>query len=128
MSASEPLSSEIDHLVQPKSKTVETGKRIQPGQKLSDAYCNASRPVVQQPLYQASIRLATLLNEAFPGDGNRDAIRIDSNPLLRIPRSRPGFPPPLDCSTAPCCPVLKRPRRKSKPARPAVQIAERLGG
>ncbi len=66
MSASEPLSSEIDHLVQPKSKIVETGKRLNPGQKLSDAYYNANLPVVQRRLYQASIRLATLLHEAFP--------------------------------------------------------------
>ena len=44
----------------------ETKKRMKPGQKLSDAYYNANLPVVRQRLYQASIRLATLLNEAFP--------------------------------------------------------------
>ena len=44
----------------------ETGKRMKPGQKLSHAYYNANLPVVRQRLYQASIRLATLLNEVFP--------------------------------------------------------------
>jgi hypothetical protein len=44
----------------------ETGKRLKPGQKLSDAYYNANLPIVQERLYQASIRLAKLLNEAFP--------------------------------------------------------------
>ncbi len=44
----------------------ETGKRMKPGQKLSDAYYNANLPVVRQRMYQASIRLAMLLNEAFP--------------------------------------------------------------
>jgi hypothetical protein len=43
----------------------ETGKRLKPGQKLSDAYANANMPVVRQRLYQAGIRLAKLLNEAF---------------------------------------------------------------
>ena len=43
----------------------ETGKRLKPGQKLSDAYYNANLPLVQERLYQASIRLAMLLNEAF---------------------------------------------------------------
>jgi len=44
----------------------ETGKRLKPGQKLSDAYYNANLPVVRERLYRASIRLANLLNEAFP--------------------------------------------------------------
>jgi hypothetical protein len=44
----------------------ETRRRLKPGQKLSDAYYNANIPVVRQRLYQASIRLAKLLNEAFP--------------------------------------------------------------
>ncbi len=44
----------------------ETGKRLKPGQKLSDAYYHGNLPVVQRRLYQASVRLATLLNEAFP--------------------------------------------------------------
>ena len=43
----------------------ETGKRMKPGQKLSDAYYNRNLPVVRQRMYQASIRLATLLNEVF---------------------------------------------------------------
>jgi hypothetical protein len=43
----------------------ETGKRLKPGQKLSDAYVNANLPVVRQRLYQAGVRLAKVLNEAF---------------------------------------------------------------
>ena len=44
----------------------ETGKRLEPGQKLADAYLNTHLPVVRKRLYQAAIRLANLLNEAFP--------------------------------------------------------------
>ena len=44
----------------------ESGKRLKPGQKLGDAYVAANLPVVRRRLYQASIRLAMLLNEAFP--------------------------------------------------------------
>ena len=44
----------------------ETGKRLKPGQKLGDAYVQANMPVVRRRLYQASVRLAKLLNEAFP--------------------------------------------------------------
>jgi nuclease S1 len=44
----------------------ETGKRLKPGQKLSDAYLNTHLPVVRKRLYQASIRLAMVLNETFP--------------------------------------------------------------
>ena len=44
----------------------ETRKRLKPGQKLSDAHVNANMPVVRQRLYQARVRLAKVLNEAFP--------------------------------------------------------------
>ncbi len=43
-----------------------TGKRLKPGQKLGDAYLNTHLPVVRKRLYQASIRLAMVLNDAFP--------------------------------------------------------------
>ena len=43
-----------------------TGKRIKSGQKLGDAYLEANLPVVRQRLYQAGVRLAMVLNEAFP--------------------------------------------------------------
>jgi hypothetical protein len=42
------------------------GVKIKPGQKLSDAYLNANLPVVRLRLYLASVRLARMLNEAFP--------------------------------------------------------------
>jgi hypothetical protein len=44
----------------------ETGKRLKSGQKLGDAYLNTHLPVVRKRLYQASVRLATVLNETFP--------------------------------------------------------------
>jgi hypothetical protein len=44
----------------------ETGTRLKPGQKLGDAYVKANMPVARRRLYQASIRLAKLLNDAFP--------------------------------------------------------------
>jgi hypothetical protein len=44
----------------------ETGKRLKPGQKLSEAYVNANMPLVRQRLYQAGVRLSKVLNEAFP--------------------------------------------------------------
>jgi hypothetical protein len=44
----------------------ETGQRLKPGQKLGDADVNASMPVVRSSLNQAGVRLATVLNEAFP--------------------------------------------------------------
>jgi len=44
----------------------ETGQRLKPGQKLADSYQAANLPVVRRRLYQASIRLALVLNEAFP--------------------------------------------------------------
>ena len=43
-----------------------TGQRLKPGQKLGDAYVNANMPVVRRRLYEAGVRLATVLNEAFP--------------------------------------------------------------
>jgi S1/P1 Nuclease len=46
----------------------ETGKRLTSGQKLGDAYLNANLPVVRKRLYQASVRLAIVLNEAVPED------------------------------------------------------------
>jgi hypothetical protein len=42
-----------------------TGQRIKPGAKLGDAYQAANLPVAQRRLYQASARLAMVLNEAF---------------------------------------------------------------
>jgi nuclease S1 len=44
----------------------ETGKRLKSGQRLDDAYLNTHLPVVRRRLYQASIRLALVLNEVFP--------------------------------------------------------------
>jgi len=44
----------------------ETGMRIKPGQKLADSYQEANLPVVRRRLYQAGVRLALVLNEAFP--------------------------------------------------------------
>jgi nuclease S1 len=42
-----------------------TGRRMKSGQKLGDAYLNANLPVVRRRLYQGSVRLAFVLNEAF---------------------------------------------------------------
>ena len=44
----------------------ETGMRIKSGQKLADAYQEANLPVVRRRLFQAGVRLALVLNEAFP--------------------------------------------------------------
>jgi len=44
----------------------ETGMRIKPGQKLADSYQKANLPVVRRRLFQAGVRLALVLNEAFP--------------------------------------------------------------
>jgi hypothetical protein len=44
----------------------ETGKRLKPGQKLSDAYLEANLPVVRRRLYQGGVRLTMVLNQAFP--------------------------------------------------------------
>ena len=43
----------------------ETGKRLKSGQKLSEAYLDANLPVLRRRLYQASVRLAMVLNQAF---------------------------------------------------------------
>ncbi len=43
----------------------ETGKRLKSGQKLSNAYFDANLPVVRRRLYQASVRLAMVLNQIF---------------------------------------------------------------
>jgi S1/P1 Nuclease len=43
----------------------ETGLRLKPGQKLGNAYLEANLHVVRRRLYQAGVRLATVLNEAF---------------------------------------------------------------
>ena len=43
----------------------ETGMRIKPGQKLADSYREANLPVVRRRLYQAGVRLARVLNDAF---------------------------------------------------------------
>ena len=44
----------------------ETGMRLKSGQKLGDAYLQANIPTVRRRLYQGSVRLALVLNEAFP--------------------------------------------------------------
>jgi nuclease S1 len=46
----------------------ETGMRLKPGQKLADAYLEANLPVARRRLYQAGVRLAMVLNEAFPAE------------------------------------------------------------
>jgi S1/P1 Nuclease len=43
----------------------ETGQRLKPGKKLGDAYLKANLPVLRQRVYQGSVRLALVLNEAF---------------------------------------------------------------
>jgi nuclease S1 len=43
----------------------ETGERLKSGQKLSDAYLKANLQVVRRRLYQAGVRLAVMLNDAF---------------------------------------------------------------
>ena len=45
-----------------------TGQRIKPGAKLADDYQAKSLPVARTRLYQASVRLAWVLNEAFRAD------------------------------------------------------------
>ena len=44
----------------------ETGKRLKPGQKLSDPYLKANLPVLRGRLFVAGVRLARVLNETFP--------------------------------------------------------------
>jgi hypothetical protein len=41
-------------------------RRFKPGQKLADSYQEANLPVVRRRLYQAGVRLALVLNDAFP--------------------------------------------------------------
>jgi nuclease S1 len=43
-------------------------RRIKPGDKLTDAYFNASLPVVRERLYRGGVRLALLLDIAFAED------------------------------------------------------------
>ena len=43
----------------------ETGERLTSGQKLTGAYFDANLPVVRRRLYQASVRLAMVLNQMF---------------------------------------------------------------
>jgi hypothetical protein len=43
------------------------GKRIKPGARLSDSYIEAT-PYVRRRLYQAGVRLAMVLNEAFSAE------------------------------------------------------------
>jgi nuclease S1 len=42
-----------------------TGMRIKPGAKLGQQYHDANLPVARHRLYQAGVRLAIMLNEAF---------------------------------------------------------------
>jgi hypothetical protein len=44
----------------------ETSMRIKPAQKLADSYHEANLPVVRRRLYHGDVRLAMVLNEAFP--------------------------------------------------------------
>jgi hypothetical protein len=43
-----------------------TGERIKSGVKLGEQCDGTNMPVVRQRLYQARVRLAWVLNEAFP--------------------------------------------------------------
>jgi hypothetical protein len=43
-----------------------TDRRIKPGEKLGDAYFDKGLPVVRERLYRGGVRLAMVLNEAFP--------------------------------------------------------------
>lgn len=43
----------------------DSGKRLKSGQKLADAYLDANLPLLRRRLYQASVRLATVLNQTF---------------------------------------------------------------
>ncbi len=45
-----------------------TDARIKPGQKLSREYFDKHLPVVRRRLCQAGLRLAMVLNEAWPGN------------------------------------------------------------
>jgi hypothetical protein len=45
-----------------------TGQRMKPGTKLADDYQARSLPEAKRRLYEAGIRLALVLNEAFPGN------------------------------------------------------------
>jgi hypothetical protein len=44
----------------------ETGQRLKPGQKLAELYHAKNLPVVRERLVKAAVRLAFVLNEAFP--------------------------------------------------------------
>jgi hypothetical protein len=43
-----------------------TGQRMKPGAKLADDYQARSLPVAKRRLYEAGVRLAWVLNGAFP--------------------------------------------------------------
>jgi hypothetical protein len=45
-----------------------TGRTIQRGDRLGEAYLEANLPVVRQRLFQAGVRVAMVLNEVFPED------------------------------------------------------------
>jgi hypothetical protein len=47
----------------------ETGKRLKLGQKLADAYLEANLPIVRRRLYEGRVRLAMVLNEIWPCEG-----------------------------------------------------------
>ena len=46
-------------------KDLATGRRIEPGARLGDAYQHANLPGAKRRLYQACVRLAWVLNEVF---------------------------------------------------------------
>ena len=64
--AVEDWATESLHLAKAAYQVPETGKRLKSGQKLGDANLNIHLPVVRKRLNQASIRLAMVLNQAFP--------------------------------------------------------------
>ena len=81
----------------------ETGMRLKSGQKLSDAYVNAIMPVVRKRLYQATVRLAIVLNEAAASDSGdqqrrprkktKNSERCDGNASGKNHGTSAGFHP-----------------------------------
>ena len=59
----------------------ETGKRLKSGQKLADAYFDANLPVLRCRLFQASVRLAMVLNETFADTKHPQAIKTSGGKL-----------------------------------------------
>jgi len=68
----------------------ETGKRIKPRLKLAESFQEANLPVVRRRLYHAGVRLALVLNEAFP-ESRYD--RRTSRPDGEVPSGAAVWPP-----------------------------------